>query len=213
MANFDDNNSVNIMDKIISKTEELDISALWYVSPFSQPSNLKNLLNEYGFHYIKDWTGMAIKLNSVNDNFEIPKGMVIRKVSDIHELASWTDVLTKSFDIQGTRSEMYKKYFLNLGMGNNLNFQYYLGLLEETPVASAILFKGKETAGIYYVGTPPEVRSRGIAKAMINSLLTDAKTEGYKISVLHASEKGYPLYKNIGFKKYYNINIYKKSNF
>jgi predicted acetyltransferase len=98
-------------------------------------------------------------------------------------------------------------------MGNNLNFNYYLGYLGETPVASSILFKGNETAGIYYVGTLHEARNRGIAKAMTNNLLKNAKTEGYKISVLHASERGCPLYKNIGFKKYYNMNIYKKSNF
>lgn len=212
MANFDEAHSCNIMNKIISKIEEMNISALWYVSPFSHPSNLKNLLNEYDFVYHKDWTAMAINLNSVNENFEAPKGMKIKKVSNIHELATWTDVLTKSFDIQGIKVEMYKKYFLNLGVGNNLNFHYYLGLLEETPVASSILFKGKETAGIYYVGTLPEARRGGVAKAMTNNLINEAKNEGYKILVLHASEIGYPLYKNIGFKEYYNTNIYKKSN-
>jgi hypothetical protein len=42
MANFDGADSFNIMDKIISRTKELNISALWYVSTLSQPSNLKN---------------------------------------------------------------------------------------------------------------------------------------------------------------------------
>ena len=118
MANFDEAHSCNIMDKIISKIEEMNISALWYVFSFFHPSNLKNLLNEYGFVYHKDWAAMAINLNSVNENFETPKGIEIKKVSNIHELATWTHILTKSFDIQGTKVEMYKKYFLNLGIGN-----------------------------------------------------------------------------------------------
>ncbi len=208
MANFD---KLNIIDKIFSRIEELNISAHWYVSPFSNPSNLKKLLNEYNFFYLKDWTAMAIDLAVVSGNFEQPRGLEIKEVTNQQELNVWTDILIESFDIQGFKSELYKKYFLNLGVGNNLNFNYYLGKLNGKPVASSILFKGNDTAGMYYVGILPEVRRGGLAKSMVKYLLNKAKSIGYKISVLHASETGYPLYKDIGFKKYYTTNIYKKS--
>ena len=58
-----------------------------------------------------------------------------------------------------------------------------------------------------------KLEKESVARNMTNNLLNEAKTEGYEILVLHASEIGYPLYKNIGFKKYYKTNIYKKSNF
>ena len=204
MANFD---SVHMIYKIVSRIEELNISAFWYVSPFSTPSNLKKLLNEYNFFYLKYWTGMAIDLAIVTENVEQPKDFEIKRVTSQQELDIWTNMLIKSFDIQGFKAELYKKYFLNLGVGNHLNFNYYLGMLKRKPVASSILFKGNDAAGIYYVGTLPEVRRRGVAKAMVKQLLNKAKTRGYKILVFHASETGYPIYKSIGFKKYYTTTF------
>jgi len=105
--------------------------------------------------------------------------------------------------------ESYKNYFTNLGIENHLNFQFYLGIYNEKPVSSLILFEGSDAAGVYYVSTLPEARRKGIAADMTTKILYDAKNKGYEICVLHASEEGYPLYKKIGFKEYYTTKIFK----
>jgi len=45
---------------------------------------------------------------------------------------------------------------------------------------------------------------------MVYYLLSTAKKKGCSISVLQASKRGYPVYKKIGFKKYYTTKIYRR---
>lgn len=210
MANFNElSASENIMH-VISRIKELNIPVLWFVTPMSRPKNLENLLKNYGFQYQNRWKAMAINLKTVPNRFNIPKGMKIKEVLNLEELKTWTDVLVKSFEFP-IFSKSYKKYFINAGL-KNLDFHYYLGFFNGTPVASSILYKGDGAGGIFYIGTLHEARGKGIAKTMVYHLLNEAKNKGYAISVLQASEMGYPLYKKIGFKEYYTTNIYRYKN-
>lgn len=210
MANFNESSaSANIM-QVVSRIKELNIPVLWFVTPMSHPTNLQSLLKDHGFTYQNEWKSMAIDLKTVPERFNIPEGMEIKEVLNLEELKTWTDVLVESFEFPKI-AESYKKYFINLGTPN-LNFHYYLGLFNENPVASAVLFEGKGAAGIFYVGTVREAREKGIAKAIVHYSLNKAKNEGYNISILQASEMGYPLYKKIGFKEYYTTKIYSYKN-
>ncbi len=56
------------------------------------------------------------------------------------------------------------------------------------------------------------MRRKRIAKSLVCHILSEAKNKGYAISVLQASAMGYPLYKKIGFKKYYTTKIYNIKN-
>lgn len=207
MANFNEACASNDIEQIISRIKELNIPVLWFVTPMSRPKNLQNLLKGYGFTYQNDWKAMAIDLKTVPEDFNIPEGMEIKEVLNLEELKTWTDVLVKSFEFPEI-AVYYKKYFINSGT-QNLNFHYYIGLFNGKPAASAVLFNGEGAAGIFYIGTIPNVRRKGIAKTMVYHLLSEAKNKGYNISILQASEMGYPLYEKIGFKKYYTTKIYR----
>ncbi|WP_321422238.1 GNAT family N-acetyltransferase [uncultured Methanobacterium sp.] len=209
MANFDEKEASKLFHRIISKSNQLNISPLWYVSPFSRPFNLKKLLNDHYFYYLKDWKAMAIDLDVFTENFDIPENLEIKVVSNISELKNWVNVLVKGFKLAENKIESYKNYFTNLGVEQPLNFQFYLGIYNEKPVGSLILFEGSDAAGVYYVSTLHEARRKGVAAAMITKILYDAKNKGYRICVLHASEEGYPLYKKIGFKECYTTKIFK----
>jgi GNAT superfamily N-acetyltransferase len=206
MANFNESSASENIKKIVSKIKKMHISVLWYITPMSRPKNLQNLLMDHGFKYQSQWRSMAIDLKKVPRKFNIHKGITIKEVLNLDELKTWTDILVKSFEFPKV-SISYKKYFCKLGV-KNLKFQYYLGFLDEKPVASAMIFKGKEAAGLFYIGTVHKARRKGIAEALTFYLLNKAKNEGYNISTVQASEMGYPLYKKIGFKEYYISKIY-----
>jgi GNAT superfamily N-acetyltransferase len=210
IANFSESNASEKVMQVVSRIKELNIPVLWFVTPMSNPKNLQNILKDHGFIYQNKWNAMAIDLKTVPKSFNIPEGMEIKEVLNLEELKTWTDVLVKSFEFPEI-VESYKKYFINLGT-RNLNFHHYLGIFNGKPVTSAVLFKGEGAAGIFYIGTMPDVRRKGIAKAMVYYILNEAKNEGYNLSVLQASEMGYPLYKKIGFKKYYTTKIYNLKN-
>lgn len=207
MANFNELNSSDKVRNIISRIKELNIPVLWFVTPMSRPKSLKKILNDYGFNYQNSWRAMAIDLKTVPEKFELPDCMQIKRALNLDEIKNWTDVLVESFQFPFIVTS-YKKYFINAGI-DDLNFNYYSGYLNGKAVVSSIFFKGKFAAGIFYIGTIPEVRGKGIAQAMVNYILNKAKKEGYMFCVLQASEMGYPLYKKIGFKEYYTTDIYR----
>lgn len=206
MANFNEKNASDNILHVISRLKELNIPALWFVSPISCPKNLEKLLKEYNFTYQNKWRAMAIDLKKMPPEFNIPEGMEIKEVQSLEELKIWTDILVQSFEFP--LIESYKKYFINAGL-EGLNFNYYLGYFNEKPVSTSILFKGKDSAGIFYIGTIPSARRKGIAKAMVNYILNESKNQGYNICALQASELGYHLYKKIDFEEYYVTNIYR----
>ena len=208
MANFNESDLSASIEQIVSRIKKLNISASWYITPQSQPVNLQNFLKYYGFTYEEDWNAMAVNLENIPESFNFPEGMEIREVLNLDELKTWTDILVKSFEFPEI-IQSYKKYFINAGL-ESPNSHYYLGFLNGNPVATGILFEGEGAAGLFYIGTIPKARRKGIAKTMVNYLLNEAKDKGYHISILQASEMGYPVYKQIGFKKYYTTKIYRR---
>jgi GNAT superfamily N-acetyltransferase len=205
MANLNETNAHSSIMHVISRIKELNIHVLWFVSPMSRPKNLQTLLNDHGFKYQNEWNAMAIDLKTIPESFNIPEGMEIKEVLNLEELKTWTDILVKSFEFPEI-VHSYKKYFI-AGL-ESPDSHYYLGFLNGKPVSTGVLFNSKGAAGLFYIGTIPKVRRQGIAKTMVNHLLREAKNKGYHISILQASEMGYPIYKKIGFKKYYTTKIY-----
>ncbi len=53
-----------------------------------------------------------------------------------------------------------------------------------------------------------EFLKKGIGAAMTLTPLLEARSLGYEIGVLGASQMGYPVYKRIGFQKYCLIEMY-----
>jgi GNAT superfamily N-acetyltransferase len=208
MANFNESDLSTSIEQIVSRIKKLNISASWYITPQSYPVNLQNTLKDYGFTYKDDWSAMAIDLGNVPESFDFPEGMAIKEVLNLDELETWTDILVKSFEFPEI-VQSYKKYFSNAGL-ERPNSHYYLGFLNGNPIATGVLFDGEGAAGLFYIGTVPEARKQGIAKVMVSYLLSTAKKKGYSISVLQSSEMGYPVYKKIGFKKYYTTKIYRR---
>lgn len=208
MANFNEFDLSTSIEQIVSRIKKLNISASWYITPQSRPANLQNFLKDYGFTHKDDWSAMAIDLKIIPKSFNFPEGMEIKEVLNPDELKTWTDILVKSFEFPEI-IQSYKKYFINAGL-KSPNSHYYLGFLNGKPVATGVLFDGEGAAGLFYIGTIPTARRKGIAKTMVNYLLNEAKSRGYPISILQASEMGYPLYKKIGFKKYYTTKIYRR---
>ncbi|WP_414470196.1 GNAT family N-acetyltransferase [Methanobacterium sp. ACI-7] len=207
MANLDKTTVYTTIRHVISRIKDLNISALWFTAPMTNPKNLPNLLKDQEFTYQNSWKAMAIDLKTLDPSFDTPKCLEIKEVTNLEELKIWTDILVKSFEFP-LFGDSYKKYFINAGL-NNLNFNYYLGFFNGKPVTTSILFKGEGAAGLFYIGTINEARRKGIANAMVNYLLRLSKNEGYNICVLQASEIGYHLYKKIGFKEYYTTDIYR----
>jgi len=86
----------------------------------------------------------------------------------------------------------------------------YLGRLGDGPPAAiGALIMGAGIPGVYVMATLPEWGRRGLGKAILDRILSDALAEGYDLIALTAGAKGYPLYRQFGFEHIFDYAIYR----
>lgn len=85
---------------------------------------------------------------------------------------------------------------------------FYAYIADGSIVATAMLHRYGNNAGIHEVATLPEFRGRGIGKAMITRIIEDAQKLGIERISLQASGMGTALYERVGFKKLSHIKTW-----
>ncbi len=73
------------------------------------------------------------------------------------------------------------------------------GSLWFQPSQPRLLISRLEVPYILSMYTAAEHRRQGLAKRIVQALLTEARRRGYPTVVLHASEMGRPVYEALGF--------------
>ncbi|MFC6862002.1 GNAT family N-acetyltransferase [Halomicroarcula sp. GCM10025817] len=76
----------------------------------------------------------------------------------------------------------------------------YVGRVDGRPVASGVLVRTGDVAGIYTVGVVEPFRGRGIGKATTRALLRAGRADGCEVAVVQAEASVAPLYEDLGFE-------------
>jgi hypothetical protein len=74
----------------------------------------------------------------------------------------------------------------------------YIG---KKPVSCAMAIFSHMIAGVYWVGTIPEARNRGLAEVCTRACTNEAFQRGARFVVLQASKFGEPIYRRMGFRE------------
>jgi ribosomal protein S18 acetylase RimI-like enzyme len=180
----------------------------WLIGPTTRPADLGERLLAHGFTLADSEPGMAVDCKQVNGSLPAAHGLSIEWVKDAQTLKTWSLTKGAGFDQPNFVSEAFYDFYLNLGFETSSPVQLYLGWLDGLPVATSKLFLGAGVAGIYDVSTIPAARRQGIGAAMTLRPLLDARSRGYQVGILQASEMGANIYRQLGFQEYCRINVY-----
>lgn len=167
--------------------------ALWYVTPGSRPADLGERLRRQGCFELDPGMGMAADLERLPPPAPVA-GLTIRRVADADDLARWCAV----YEGEPLRRQLYA----SLGLRDNVPLRHFVGLLDETPVATSSIFLGQRAAALLHVEVRPNARRRGIGTAIVLAALHEARTAGYRTAVVAPSAEGQPLYARLGFFTY-----------
>jgi predicted acetyltransferase len=80
--------------------------------------------------------------------------------------------------------------------------------VEGRVVATSRISIGAGVAGLYAISTLPAHRGHGYGRAMTIAALRAARTLGYRIGVLQASDLGYGVYKRLGFRDLFSYGVF-----
>ncbi|GCE16053.1 GNAT family N-acetyltransferase [Tengunoibacter tsumagoiensis] len=194
------------MLQALSPFQQHQLAMSWRLFPSPQLSHLEQLLFQHGLSYFGDEAGMALCLQQLPPEPLWPAGLQIEEVEDSTSLQEW---IVTSAHIFSEGAERIDREYINFEQtvvsGQYHPLHRFLGRLNGEAVATAALFLGSETAGLYSVGTRADVRRRGIGTALSYTALQLAQQAGYQLCVLESSIPGYHVYAKLGFREYCRI--------
>jgi GNAT superfamily N-acetyltransferase len=151
-------------------------------------------------------TEMAVDLSLLPAGVLTYPGLRIVSVDGEHVLKQWIRVASIGFRIDERFEKVWFDFFADAIF--DARFQTYLALLDGKPVGTSQLFLSEGVAGIYNVTCIPEARGQGVGSATTLAPLLEARQMGYQIGVLQASQKGYNVYRRLGFQDFGKLSIY-----
>ena len=184
----------------IARCGARNVPMAWFTGPVMRPANLPAYLEAHGFTG-GDGSCMALDLLAMSEDLPAPRGLMIEHVSDGETLKQWCHAMIAGFGIPEFVEGASLDCFTSVGFGGRLPLRLYLGRLKGGPVATSMLLLGAGVAGIYCVATIPEARRQGIGTAMTLAPLREARALGYRVGILDASDMGFGVYHNIGFRE------------
>lgn len=196
------------IESVVAKLREHGVPGAWHLTETMRPPDLAERLVAHGFEDGGGEPGMAVDLHRLNGIVPAPAGLRIERVRDEASLRMWGATLALGFGEGEREASWVRDVYQVIGLGDDAPFRHYLGWLGDTPAATATLFMDGVSAGIYFVMTAPEARRQGIGAAITLHALRAARSLGYRVGVLGASDAGYPVYRRLGFAEYCKIGIY-----
>jgi GNAT superfamily N-acetyltransferase len=175
-------------------TKDLELRASFFVEDFWPMS--KQFEKECVAHNYRVSGGMEILSKVIGSSAERRKNssrtgkasdsLQIKTVERSEDLVKWTDVFCRSFGIpESWRSEL--KVITNTILAKHKEDSLFLLLLwdEKTPSGCVLLHKSpRDVMGVYCVGTTPEMRGRGVARALLVESERRAEEQGCKMMTL-----------------------------
>ena len=93
-------------------------------------------------------------------------------------------------------------------MNDRASASAFLAYYDGNPIASSLVLYEAGVAGIHMVTTLEEARGKGIGTGITLAPLNEAKKLGYETAILHSTEMGLKMYKQMGFKEYCAIELF-----
>lgn len=202
-AHFDRKTLKKRVNQVTEQIISGNAPSMWLVEQMESSRMLSNCLENSGYIINEEWCGMAIELNSLNKKHASPNNFSIHSVTDTRMLQDWLDI-TSSVFFNGQK--LSEDIFSDLA--SNSNISLFLGICDNSPVATSLLHFSCGAAGIYFVSVSPEYLNRGFGKAITAAPLIEAQNSGYSVGLLQATPMGERIYNKIGFKKFSKFNLY-----
>ena len=207
-AKFTDEQAEDRVAEIAECFRQWNAPVVWIMGPSTWPPQLPEYLHDAGFTHTESWMGVAADLKTMP--LTPPgKDLRIELITEPEQLKTWTLLSAEHWPAESSGPV---NIFSPENAGGDPRCRYYLGYLNNKPDSKPVVrgmacVKG-DTAGLYWISSPPEHRNVGFDLALASRALSDAKEGGAKLAVMPARDSHSPLCQKLGFKPYCQFSIY-----
>lgn len=180
--------------------KERNLDYCIWVNDENLTDDLKAIFKENDIECQGEELGMVLDLeNYMQIKNELHKNIAI--VNNEKMLSEYSNVIASHWNPKDENVVAFydktSSHYLNSENRIELCVYYHNSI----PAATVELFPTDEnTIGIYGLATLEEFRGNGIGSALMSFVLNIAKQKGYKYIILQATEDGFGIYQNLGFK-------------
>lgn len=181
-----------------------DHDAIWSVTPSSAPPDLAARLEARGSERYSLLSGMAMDLAGA---LPAPRrtDVVVEEVTP-GRLPVWVDLVLDQWhlppDDRAVLLDMHREFGFR-------DVRRWLGLLDGAPVARvSVAVHEPGCAGIYGMGTRPEVRGGGLASTLLCAVLGQLRDSGIETVVLQSTPMAVELYRQVGFEEHCRFPVF-----
>jgi GNAT superfamily N-acetyltransferase len=162
-------------------------------------SDLAGHLAAEGIGQMGNSPGMAIEHRV--DDVPLPADVTIERVRGAEAAREFADVSGAAYATYGLPPKIALRQFASPAYFDQPHVVAWLARVGGAPAGTVMILLTHRVAGVYWVGTTPEVRGRGIAGALTR-LATNAGFDlGAEAVVLQASTMGEPIYLKMGYRE------------
>ena len=195
------------IDDLLAEFRSRSLPLEWTVGSSTVPQDLGSRLQAKGLNHLIAVPGMAMELAKLPEE-PLPKGLAVERAETREDLETCIRIAVTTFQIADDLVPRLVDIELGMPPDHREHALAFLGRLEGRSVASSVLFASAGVAGVYFVGTLPAARKRGLARAMTAAVLREGRDRGYRIGALQGTEMGVPVYRRLGFREYSRFEIY-----
>ncbi|TLM79323.1 GNAT family N-acetyltransferase [Microbulbifer harenosus] len=185
------------------KTLLRQLPARAMVPVFAQDPELEQGLRDAGYGVALEQQAMHLDLAHWQPA-PAAGGLPLHRVRSADEAASWTEVCSAAFS-----------YHIDAAVIEQLvrhpDASLWWAERNGEMVATALLFRTGVVTGIHMVGVPEDFRGLGIARSLMQAVLTHCQASGARYTTLQASRMGEGLYRQLGFEHRFQIASFRRS--
>ncbi|HET6332652.1 MAG TPA: GNAT family N-acetyltransferase [Polyangiales bacterium] len=133
---------------------------------------------------------------------ELPAGVEIRTVASEREANDFIDVVAGSYESIGLPNAVARKLLSQPARWMRPYIQVQVAYEAERAVGAAMLLFSHGIAGVYWVGTLPDVRGRGHATRLMRSVSNRAFDFGARCVILKSTPVGVTIYRKLGYREF-----------
>jgi GNAT superfamily N-acetyltransferase len=206
---FSGNQVRNEIEGIQAFFSERGVPWYWWLSPFCQPSNMPELLADYGLVERDSSLPAMVAFLEPETWREPAPEITVWRAKTQEDLQAASHIRRVGFRFPEGIGLDYFELMPDSWLSEESPARLYLaGVGDGPPVSMGALIYTEGLPGVYVMATLPEWSRRGLGTAILHKIMTEAAAGEGDFIILTASPFGFGLYQKFGFEHVFDYHIY-----